>query len=174
MPERTSKPTQTRRLVWTNLVTLAVLVLLLTTYSPVPIAHAQEPTPTPEGPTVPPPPGDCWNEVLSNSPLHCYILEEAQRAGKIEVAAVYLAPGGGPLHMYLRQTEPISSEVGDFLREKTYEFLESPAGQERYETEQCDGYTGDERKNCFHHMLESPSWRDFHLPGNYASSRIAF
>ena len=84
MPERTPKPTQTRRLAWTDLVTLAVWVLLLTIYSPAPIAHAQEPEPTPTpgaGSKVPPPPGDCWNGVLSDEPLHCHILEDGGPEG---------------------------------------------------------------------------------------------
>ena len=168
MHERTTKPTRTRRPAWTGLVTLAVLVTLLITVPSAHIAHAQEPAPTPGDSSVPPPPGNCWNSDLSKDPLHCHILEEAQRAGHIEVTAVYLAPSrGGVLHIYLRQTEPISSEVVDFLREKTYEYLESPAGQATHETEQCDGYTGDERKNCFHHMLGRPSWQDFHRLNHY-------
>ena len=172
MHKQTSKPTQTRRLAWASLATLVALITLLITTPSVPIAYAQEPEPTPTsgaGSKVPPPPGDCWNGALSRDPLHCHILEEAQMAGHIEVAAVYLAPSRrGVLHIYLRQTEPISSEVVDFLREKTYEYLDSPAGQATHETEQCDGYTGDERKNCFHHMLGRPYWEDFHVLGHYA------
>ena len=139
MPERTIKPTRTQRPIWTGLVTLVVLVLLLTIYSPAPIAHAQEsePTPTSEaGSKVPPPPGDCWNGVLSDEPLHCHILEEAQRAGHIEVVAMYQVHERrffeGPLHIYLRQAEPLSSKVGDFLRDKAYEYIEIPEARERY------------------------------------------
>ena len=135
MPERTPRQTRTRRLAWTGLVTLAVLVLLLTIYSPAPIAHAQEPEPTTTpgaDSKVPPPPGDCWNGVLSDDPLHCHILEEAQGAGHIEVVAMYIAHDRGPLHIYLRQTEPMSSEVGDFLRNKAYEYIEIPEAREHY------------------------------------------
>ena len=139
MHKRMPRPTQTRRLAWTGLVTLTVLALLLTIYSPAPIAHAQEPEPTTTpgaDSKVPPPPGDCWNGVLSDEPLHCHILEEAQRAGHIEVVAMYQVHERrffeGPLHIYLRQAEPLSSEVGDFLRDKAYEYIEIPEARERY------------------------------------------
>ena len=77
---------------------------------------------------VAPPPGDCWNGALSNDPLHCYILEEAQRAGLIEVAAVYLSPGTAPLYIYLKQTEPLSADVGTYFRDKAHEYMMSPEG----------------------------------------------
>ena len=41
--------------------------------------------------------GDCWGGALSAEPLHCYVLEEAQRAGVIEVAAVFVTPSNGLL-----------------------------------------------------------------------------
>ena len=109
MPGRMHTPDKIWRLAWTGLLaTVATLVMLLLIAPSAPIAHAADPKP-------PPPPGDCWNGVLSKDRLHCYILEEAQRAGHIEVVAVYLAPGRGPLYIYLQQTEPLSSEVGDYL-----------------------------------------------------------
>ena len=170
MHKRTSKPTQTRRLAWISLVALAVLVLLLTIHSPVPIAHAQEPEPTPRaGSTVPPPPGDCWNGALSDEPLHCHILEEAQRAGHFEVVAMYTTHRRGPLHIYLRQTEPLSSEVGDFLRDKAYEYIEDPEAREYY------GYACMPRitrvipapeapEDCPERHLQQAEWQDFHIP----------
>ena len=78
------------------------------------------------------PPGDCWGGALSAEPLHCYILEEAQRAGVIEVAAVYQSP---PDHNYLyvyvshpkqRESYPWVHEdsVGAFFKTKASEFVE--------------------------------------------------
>ena len=104
-----------------------------------------------------PPPGDCWNGALSGDPLHCYILEEAQRAGQIEVAAVYEAPSG-PLYIFLRQDEPISEQVSSFFKEKAYEYLETPAGRGRYSAVKCYGYTGDQRKYCFDGVMGRPMW----------------
>ncbi len=51
-----------------------------------------------------PPPGDCWGGALSDDPLHFYVLEEAQRAGVIEVTAIY--EGGAALYVYLAQSGP--------------------------------------------------------------------
>ena len=174
MPERTIKPTRTQRPIWTDLVTLAVWVLLLTIHSPAPIAHAQEPEPTPTseaGSKVPPPPGDCWNGVLSDEPLHCHILEEAQRAGHIEVVAMYQVHERrffeGPLHIYLRQAEPLSSEVGDFLRDKAYEYIEIPEARERY-GDVCmpraiKVYPPPEApEDCPERHLQQAQWQDFH------------
>ncbi len=52
-----------------------------------------------------PPPGDCWGGALSDDPLHCHVLEEAQRDGIIEVEAVY--EGGGVLYVYLAQSDRV-------------------------------------------------------------------
>ena len=71
-----------------------------------------------------PPLGDCWGGALSQDPLHCYALEQAERADLIDVTALYVAPGGGPLYVWLRQSEPVSDAVHDFLRTKSYEFYD--------------------------------------------------
>ena len=131
------------------LLSLAALTGTLLVYGAAP-AHAQEPAPQA-------PPGDCWNSALSGDPLHCYILEEAQRAGEIEVAAVYEAPSG-PLYIFLRQDEPISDQVSSFFKEKAYEYLETPAGRGRYSAVECFGYTGDQRKYCFDGVMGRPMW----------------
>ena len=130
---------------------------------------APESTPTPAAASdgdssgVPAPPGDCWAGALSQEQIHCYFLEAAQRAEKIEVAAVYLASGGGPLYIFLRQTEAISDEVADFFEAKAHEYIETEydAGRSGLPLEQCKGYSGDERKACFNDALGNPSWRDF-------------
>ena len=64
------------------------------------IVRAQEPDSNSgsQANTVPPPPGDCWGGALSDDPLHCYALEEAQRDGIIEVEGVYDA--SGELHIF--------------------------------------------------------------------------
>ena len=121
-------------------------------------AEAQAPSGTP------PPPGNCWNGALSKDPLHCYILEEAQRAGRIEVAAVYQEPGYAPLYIYLKQTAPLASDMGAYFRDKAHEYMTSPAGRADYELEQCDGSTGEERKKCLDSLVGDPTWRDFASP----------
>ena len=142
---------------WTGLVSVAALALVLVVYHSAPVNHAQEPGP---------PPGDCWNGALTEDPLHCYIFEEAQRAGEIDIAAVYLAPGDGPLYIFLSQTEPMGSGAISYLRAKTYEYLETverwpPSGPGI----KCFDHTGDERRSCFDNVIGRPTWDSFGRAG---------
>ena len=147
---QTRNLTRLRKQRWVILLSLAALTAMLLVYGATPL-HAQEPAPQA-------PPGDCWNGALSGDPLHCYILEEAQRAGQIEVDAVYLTPGGGALYIFLRQDGPISDQVSSYFRQKAYEFMESPPGYGRYKTSRCDGFAGDERNNCLDQLMGWPMW----------------
>ena len=138
--------------------------------SPVPTAQVQGQKATPVPAVIPtpvPPPGDCWNGVLSDDPLHCYILEEAQRTGHIDIVAIYLARERGPLYIFLSQTRPIREYVGDFLKTKAHEYLRN-AGR-------CGDYTGDERTRCFDEALNGdsiiPLWRDFQYLSALPDSR---
>ncbi len=63
-----------------------------------------------------PPPGDCWGGALSDDPLHCRVLEEAQRDGIIEVETIY--EGGGVLYVYLAQNAPVGDEVYLYIKTK--------------------------------------------------------
>ena len=91
---------------------VAVLALVLVVSS-VPVAQAQN---------TEPPLGDCWGGVFPEDPLHCYALEQAEREKLIDVTALYVAPGGGPLYVWLNQTGPVSDEVNAFLKTKSQEF----------------------------------------------------
>ncbi len=71
--------------------------------------------------------GDCWGGVLSDDPLHCYVLEQAQMAGEMEVEAIYEAPNN-VLHIFLRGSEPPDRELAELFEEKANEFLDSPQG----------------------------------------------
>ena len=71
-------------------------------------AHGQEPDSAP--------PGDCWDGALSEDPLHCWLLEQAQSDGIIEVDAVYRA--GRTLNIYLKQEEPLGEDIYRYLLEK--------------------------------------------------------
>ena len=70
--------------------------------------HAQEPDSTP--------PGNCWGGALSEDPLHCWLLGQAQSDGIIEVDGVYGV--GQSLHIYLKQAEPLGEDVYRYLWEK--------------------------------------------------------
>ena len=73
--------------------------------------------------------GDCWGGVLGNAPLHCYVLEQAQMAGEIDVESIYEAPNN-VLHIFLRGSEPLDEELARLFQEKAYEFLDSPQGSD--------------------------------------------
>ena len=155
----------TRYLAVLTAVVVATLALVVGFHTSISTAQAQEPkpTPTPGSERVPPPPGNCWNGALSDDPVFCYFLEEAQRAGHIEVAAVYETPGGGRLYIYLRQREHVSDEVGAFFKEKAHEYLESAEGYDAYRVYECDGKAGEERTDCLDAQLGRPwtKWRGF-------------
>ncbi len=73
--------------------------------------------------------GDCWGGVLGNAPLHCYVLEQAQMAGEIDVESIYEAPNN-VLHIFLRGSEPLDEELALLFQEKAYEFMDSPQGSD--------------------------------------------
>lgn len=104
------------RLASAGLAGLFALVLLL-------VAHSQSPPAIAQG-QVDPPPGDCWGGALSGEALQCYVLEEAQRAGLIEVDGLFVTPTN-VLHIYL--SHPVSGPLGDtivtFFHDKTREFV---------------------------------------------------
>ncbi len=69
-------------------------------------------------------PRDCWGGAFSQDPLHCYVLNEAQREGVIKIDAIYQV--GQALHIYLDQEERVDEEtVGDYFKEKATEFLDT-------------------------------------------------
>ena len=73
-----------RRLTWAGVASATALAVLLIAHLSAPHSQAQAPKPPADqeaAGTPVQPPGDCWNGVLSDDPLHCYILEEAQREG---------------------------------------------------------------------------------------------
>ena len=69
-----------------------------------------------------PPLGDCFGGTLNQDPLHCYVLEQAQRDGIIDVEKVYDADG--VLYFSLRQEDPVGDDVKEFLEAKSYEFYD--------------------------------------------------
>lgn len=75
-----------------------------------------------------PRPGDCWGGILSESPLHCYVLEEAERDDIIEVDAMYEA--GTELFVYLDQTEPVSDDVYLYLQRKAQARVRAVGGDD--------------------------------------------
>ena len=103
------------RLASAGLAGLLALVLLL-------VAHSQPPAANAQG-QVDPPPGDCWGGALSAEALQCYVLEEAQRAGLIEVDGLFVTPTNA-LHIYLSHpvSGPLSDNIVTFFHDKTREF----------------------------------------------------
>ena len=78
---------------------------------------------SPARPAEPPLRG-CFDKALSDDPMICYILEQAQEEEIIDVAAIYHADDD--LHyVYLTQTEPVGDKVGEFFRDRAEEFIDS-------------------------------------------------
>ena len=131
---------------------------------------------------APPLPGDCWDGVLSKDPLHCYVFEEAQKAGLLEVDSMYLAPGRAPLYVYLEQSELPSMELLKFLHSKTYEYMAQPGeGPDSYGAWNCADETGNEWLRCIYKELGRPSWSNYissidsvRLPRSLVYPAIAF
>ena len=74
--------------------------------------------------TVPPNPplGDCFGGALSQDPLHCYVLEQADRQSVIDLEKVY--DTDGVLYFSLRQDGDVADDVYDFIRAKSSEFYD--------------------------------------------------
>ena len=142
MHKTAKKRGNTRRLMLAGLISLLVAVLLLTAYSTaIPLAHAQES----DAPAATPPAGDCWGGVLSDDPLHCYALEEAQRDGVIVVEGLYLV--GNELRVYFRFASDSTTyfALPDILRANAREFAIQHPGRVTYNfgDHRCSGGDGE-------------------------------
>ena len=69
-----------------------------------------------------PPLGDCFGGALSEDPILCYVLEQAQAEGLIDIVALY--DSGGPLYVSIGQAE-LSEGLIIFVLEKAYVFVDS-------------------------------------------------
>ena len=69
-----------------------------------------------------PPLGDCFGGALSQDPLHCYVLEQADRQSVIDLEKVYDTEG--VLYFSLRQDGDVADNVYDFIRAKSSEFYD--------------------------------------------------
>ena len=95
-----------RHKVGTATIIVSVIVGLLTIYA-VPLT---------------PPLGDCFGGLLSQDPLICYVLEQADRQDIIDVETIYDADG--VLYFSLEQDEELSSNVYKFFEAKSVEFYD--------------------------------------------------
>ena len=85
-----------------------------------------------------PPPGNCWGGALSDDPLHCRVLEEAQRDGIIEVEAIY--EGGGMLYVYLAQSDRVFIQSGGWtaVSDDVYLYIKEQAEKEANSTDKYE------------------------------------
>ncbi len=70
---------------------------------------------------------DCFGGALSEDPIHCTVLQLAHNEGIMEVDAVYRA--GTLLYLYLAQSERVSDEVYDYIRDKAREEVARGGGR---------------------------------------------
>lgn len=87
----------------------------------------------------------CWGGVLSDDPLHCYALEEAQRDGVIVVEGLYLV--GNELRVYFRFASDSTTyfALPDILRANAREFAIQHPGRVTYNfgDHRCSGGDGE-------------------------------
>ncbi len=84
--------------------------------------------------------GQCWGGALSGEPEACFVLEQAQADGQLQVEAVFLAPSG-PLYVMLAQSEPVDDALLQLLSEKRLEFMMTPEGIRAYGlNSECRGF----------------------------------
>ena len=76
-------------------------------------------------------PGDCWGGALAGEPVACYVLEQAEADGALEVVGVFLAPSG-PLYVMLKRADAVDEDLLGVLHAKFKEFVLSPQGVEIY------------------------------------------
>ena len=92
MNHQTRKSYRMLRPAWSLALVVVFALAMTTLLQSGSMVHAQEPDSNSgsQANTVPPP-GNCWGGVLSDSPVHCFALEQAQRDGIIEVEGIYRA-----------------------------------------------------------------------------------
>ena len=66
-----------------------------------------------------PPLGDCFGGVLSEHPLHCYVLEQAEARGLMDILGIY--DDGDTLYVSTSQ-DAVSTELIAFAKEQSYAF----------------------------------------------------
>ena len=65
--------------------------------------------------------GDCYGGALSEDPLHCYLLKQAETRGLIDIVAVY--DGESQLHVSISEAE-LTVEMFRFMRAQSYDFYD--------------------------------------------------
>ena len=69
-----------------------------------------------------PPLGDCYGGALSQDPLHCYTLEQAESQDVIDIDAIYDV--NGALYVSITHSKDTLSDVHDYMRAKSTEFYD--------------------------------------------------
>ena len=122
-----------------------------------------------------PPLGDCFGGALSDDPVHCYIFEQAQRDGVIDVEKAY--DDDGVLYFSLRRDKPLSdkeredlstsrrialdNDVRAFFKAKAVEF---------YDLWPDDVPVLDFYNNCVRHL--KPTYRECYLAHDLPKSEV--
>ncbi len=79
--------------------------------------------------------GDCWGGALSAEPMHCYVIEQAEAEGVLEVEGLY-DDGGGTLYIFFNYLKEVDSwlfrELGQYFFVKGSEFVKRWPDQATY------------------------------------------
>lgn len=103
-----------------------------------------------------PPLSDCFGGVFSQDPLHCYVLEQADGQGVIDIHAIYDVNGG--LYVSITKGLDTFSDVFDYIIAKSTEFYD------RWPDDLPDlSFYYDE---CLERYYSTPTLRDCYLVTN--------
>ncbi len=102
------------------------------------------------------PEDECWDGALDGEPVACFVLEQAEADGALQVEAIFEAPSG-PLYVVLAQSEPIDDVLLSVLRDKFLEFVVTPDRLEAYGMElECREYV--DLGSCVDDVFGSGPW----------------
>ena len=77
-------------------------------------------------------PGNCWGGVLSDSPVHCFALEQAQRDGIIEVEGIYRAESVVNVFFSYPYNVRTPEELGEIFVSNARRYLPNSSYSEQY------------------------------------------
>ena len=161
---------------WIALLLLGAVAmgLILQSVSPAQAQDDKDAASTPDASSSGPPLGDCFGGLLTEDPLHCYALKQAQSRGVIDIEKIY--DDHGVLYLSLRDSE-VGDGVYQFLKEKSYHFYDTwphLASFEKYreEYELCVRWGRLSYREC---LLEKTGWSEnFILPYSVVYENILF
>ena len=133
MNHQTRKSYRMLRPAWSLALVVVFALAMTTLLQSGSMVHAQEPDSNSgsQANTVPPP-GNCWGGALSDSPVHCFTLEQAQRDGIIEVEGIFRAEYVINVFFSYPQNDRTPEELGAIFVSNARRYLPNSSYSEQY------------------------------------------